>query len=317
MSSLARCLNLYVGTGSGLIGTLILSVFIYVVWGVAWFQILQHFIDDEDIGEIHSAFISVGIIFGIVYSTWLFRAFDGYTTAPSGLKNTLLSVYNVHSIFLSSIRTANNLSDSIAANITWVHIHLDELLFFSFRLYIDHDKDVYEAKVVTEPGLKRYKHTEGHRCVVNTSSVSSAAYIHDLEILIRRQLYQLRESNAIYDTDEILKALNQVTDRIQGNNINLTIQEPPYVENHLLFILFIFFFFVAPFNIYVQSRSLMPYAYPLMLFLFVTPYLMRKWLGDALSYNNPFGTAKYFRYRHTIRESMAKDYLLFFGGSSS
>lgn len=284
--SLTRFLNLYVGTGSSLLGSFVLTLFIYALWGVGWFALLEYLFTDDSIKQFQDGMSGISFILSAIYYRWLMSAFDGYNDGPTALRNLLLSIKTLASVFLNTVSVR---SDVPMEKVRKCFSLTDAMAFYSFRLYIDHDYEHYGKSSETVSERKRVQ------WLVN-------AFVRELADLNNSQYL----TNAQYNS--ITELLQPLYTRFNNADINIVISDPPFIQNHLLFVLFIYFFFAFPFTLYVQIGKVMVYSYPFLMTLFTGAYLIRRWQDDPLSINSPFGTLKYFEWRREIRKAMKQEY---------
>lgn len=291
-ASCTRFLNLYLGTGTSLLGSFLLTLFLFGLWGVGWFALLEYLIPDPSIQDFQDGMSGISFILSAIYYRWLVSAFEGYNEGPNALRDLMLTIRNIHSVLLDLTITQR---EKVAEELKRCHILLDALLFFSFRLYIDHDTEKYTGKTfeLVEKSESVFK-SERKKVQAITSALTreltSPGFLTDIQF------------------QEIFDLFKPLQRRFNNADINITVQEPPFIDNHLIFVLFIYFFFVFPFNLYVQLGDVMVYSYPFLMTLFVGAYLIRRWQEDPLSITNPFGTTKYFEWRNDFRKTMKQDY---------
>jgi hypothetical protein len=298
-------LNIYLGTGSSLLGSFFLFFIIFVIWGCGWYFLLKHVFPNDAIIEYQTATNGFGFIVGAIFYKWLQETMDDYMAPVKHLKDLLETIYFFSELFLIMPLYGEEETEKQEKGYkTKLYILLDSLLYYSLRLYIDHDNTEYQVVSDKITGITR-----------NTIFVEYCGKKKEREFKTEREkiacisqvilhfILQL-EKNQIIDQQQaklLLQRHEKIHEKIILSDIGLEIIDPPYIYNHIIFVLLAYFSLIFPFGLYVGAPNFMPYVYPFLMVIFIGFYIIRKWLGDPLDESNPLGTRMYFNWRKQLR----------------
>jgi hypothetical protein len=289
---LTRFLNLYAGTGSGLLGNLFVVFVMLGLWGVGTYALLEYLMTDEDVERVQEGATFLAFIIGIVFWRWLAMAFESYNDEAIALRRLLTGISNMSSAAASFMNGGNKETS----------IWFEALAFYSFRLYIDHDSSGhYEHWNSIEDTLPDKRHR----------FVTERDRTHFLSRSLLKHLTTLREKGALpeHSFDLLYQLWMPINDNILSADVTLSLPEAPFLHHWLVLVIFLHVIFVSPFEMFVRVRFWMVFVYPPTMLLVTGFYFIRQWLGNRLDKKNPLGTRVFFEWREKICRDIREHHL--------
>ena len=310
--SLVRFLNLYVGTGTGYLGTAFVTFVMFTLWGIASFALLEYVMEDDDVEKVKNGVDFLLAITGIVYYRWLLDLLSGYETEPTQLAELLktlprLASYISSCYYTSSSRYGNhptplkNNNDDKIRNVQKTYQTLDALCHYSVKLYLksdngkSYDRDDLK-QILSGVPTSGFSSDEEIATLLTTSMSIHLSHLQKLEILNDQQ----------YTIAWGLFA--PIYSKWNGLHVKLEAPHVSFLNDWMLTIIFFYFILIIPFQMFLSIRLYMVFFYPVSMTLFTLPYIIRKWLGNPLDASNPFGTQKYFRWRDDIQYEIKQSF---------
>jgi hypothetical protein len=254
---------------SGLVYWFILFTFIFSAIGYIW-AALDVYGVLKDATDFVNAFNDINTILSFVYYIWLNNNLHGYSARPEQYRRFLFDVTRLSQDFYAFTITNN---DNLKNLKEYRDIAIG-MAFYSFRMYAQDDK------TVVLPTLD-----------INKDDLSRP------EIFIMGLITKLNILFAKMETQNVIKFADARTLAVTVDSLQRTMKEqdignnvvtPNFFNNHIRFVLGVYFLFYIPFRLAVAIGWLSIIVYPIIMNILVGIVIIRYWLRDPFDEKRPW-----------------------------